>query len=452
MGLTADLGAFVAGLTEVPQAARDVARHGVVDAIGTMLAARGEAVVDAVRRGTAQPGPCGVLLEAGEASAEAAAMVNATAAHAFAMDDVAWGCHPSSTLMPVTLALAEETGASGAAMLSAYVAGYETLAELARREPDSLHATGWHPSGLLMPVAAAVAAASLLSLDASQCAHALGIAASLTGGLQGNFGTPTKALHAGRAAQAGITAARLAAAGVTAAHDALEGRKGLLATISPNGRADLTSPAHCPVDALRITHDGLSFKKYPFCYSLHRVIDAALDLAFAPEFDPSKVRAIEVSLGRRQADMAHHRRPTDGLQAKYSVEYAVAAPLLARAAGFAQLTPVMIASPDIARLIGLTERVLREDVSEDDPVFSTTDRLRVTLDDGRVLDSGEIAHARGHAKAPMGDAELRAKFVDCAALGRVPGAAALFDALAGLAGVPDVASFIRDLRMKEARA
>ena len=440
-GLTAELGAFVAGLTGVPEAACATAKRGITDAVGTMLAARDEPVVRAVRTtvvGTT--GPCSVLLESAAADAAAAAMVNATAAHAFAMDDVAWGCHPSSTLMPVTLALAEESRAAGVDMLTAYVAGYEVLAELASREPDSLHTTGWHPTGLLAPVAAAAAAARLLGLDAGRAAHALGIAASMTGGLQGNFGTQTKALHAGRAAHAGITAARLAAAGVTAAHHALEGPKGLLRTISPGGRADLTSPSRCSAERLRIVSDGLSFKKYPSCYSLHRVIDAALDLAATPGFDVAEVRGIDVALGRRQSDMAHHRTPVDALQAKYSVEYAVAAALTTRAAGFAQLAPEVIASPVIARLIGCTTRTPRDDVSEDDPVFSSSDRVRVTLADGHVLDSGEVRFSRGHARLPMSDAELRRKFVDCAGLGGVAGGAHLFDALASLDHLQDMRS------------
>lgn len=449
-GLTAQLAAFVAGLDRVPDAAIAIARTGVVDALGTLLAARREPVVAAVRAtAAAPPGPCSVLLAPGAATAADAALVNATAAHAYAMDDVAAGCHPSAVLMPVVLALAEETRAGGAALFAAYVAGFEVLAELAAREPDSLHDTGWHPTGLLGPVAAAAAAARLLGLPAAACAHALGIAASMSGGLQGNFGTQTKALHAGRAAQAGVTAARLAAAGVSAAHHALEGPKGLLATISPAGRVRLDGPIGCAPGRLRIVNDGLSIKKYPMCYTAHRVIDAALDIAGQPGFDAAAVRGIEVGIGRRQAAMAHHTRPRDALEAKYSVEFAVAGALAAGAAGFAQLDAGFVASPRVQALIGVTRRDLRDDASDDDPVFSIADRVRVWMADGRALDSGEVRHARGHARLPVGNAELERKFVDCARHGGVARPEALAKALAGIDAADDLRDFVAGLSVME---
>ena len=37
------------------------------------------------------------------------------------------------------------------------------------------------------------------------------------------------------------------------------------------------------------------------------------------------------------------------------------------------------------------------------------------LRDGRKLDSGEVRFARGNAKLPLKDEELKAKFLDCAA-------------------------------------
>jgi 2-methylcitrate dehydratase PrpD len=379
-----------------------------------------------------------VLLRPAQAQPAAAAMINATAAHAFAMDDVAAGCHPSTLLMPALFACAEAQGASGAAVLRAYVAGYEVLAELAAREPDSLHATGWHPTGLLGPVAVAAAVANLARLPAAQCSHAMGIAASMSGGLQGNFGTQTKALHAGRASSAGVSAARLAAAGVTAAADILEAPKGLLRTISPAGRVRTDGPIGCSATNLRVVSDGLSIKKYPICYTTHRIIDAALTIAATPGFDAARARHTEVSIGARQAAMARHHRPKNALEAKYSVEFAVAGALAAGAAGFAQLQDDFIASAKVQRLMAATHIDLREDISADDPVFAPADRVVVRMDDGTSIDSGEVPYARGHARLPVGMAEVRRKFVDCARHGGIANAEALFDLLGNLAAVVDL--------------
>ena len=437
-GLTARLAEFVAGLDGVPAAAAATAQLGIVDAFGVMLAARGEPVVRAVRADAVPGGPCSVLLQAEQAGPAAAAMINATAAHAFAMDDVAAGCHPSTLLMPALIACGESLGASGSDVLRAYVAGYEVLAELAAREPDSLHSTGWHPTGLLGPVAVAAAVANLSGLSAAQCAHAMGIAASMSGGLQGNFGTQTKALHAGRAASAGVTAARLAAAGVTAATDILEAPKGLLRTISPAGRVRLDGAIGCSRLNLRIVTEGLSIKKYPLCYTTHRIVDAALGIAATPGFECARVRRIEVTIGSRQAAMARHHQPRNALEAKYSVEFAVAAALAAGAAGFDQLREDFIASAAVVRLIEATHITLRDDADPDDPVFAPADRVSVHLEDGSMIDSGEVPYARGHARLPVGILDVRRKFLDCARHGGVTNADAIYELVSRLADVADL--------------
>jgi hypothetical protein len=48
-----------------------------------------------------------------------------------------------------------------------------------------------------------------------------------------------------------------------------------------------------------------------------------------------------------------------------------------------------------------------------EPVFSLTDQVTVELKDGRRLDSGPIRFARGNAMLPLGESELKAKFLDC---------------------------------------
>lgn len=450
-GLTSALGAFVADASPIAPAARRMAQRGIVDAFGCLLAARREAVVEILWRrldpaGAAPPGgaTC-ALLSARRVRPEDAAMVNATAAHALALDDVAFGCHPSSLLMPALFALAEPLRPSGAALLDAYVVGFEVLAELSTREPEGWHRSGWHPSALLGAVGVAAAAARLLDLDAPQAARALALASSMSGGVAANFGTQAKALHAGRAASAGVLAACLAADGVTAADDALERPNGLLAVASPSGQVRLdarlgTSPAQP-----RLLDPGLSFKQYPVCYSLHRVVDAAIDIARQPGFDAARVAAVEVHLGRAQAAMARHHRPRTPLEAKYSVEFAAVSGLLAGAAGHAQLEPDFVASAAVQQALGAVRLHLREDCSGDDGVFSASDRVVARDTAGRAFDSGEVAYARGHARRPLEEAALRAKFLDGARRGGFTDASACFDALQGLERAGDAATVVESL-------
>ena len=448
--ITRDLGRFAASFTHASQAALDVARTGVIDTIGLMIAARMEPVVQAVRTVCctgASEGAASVLFSAQRARAGDAAFINATAAHAFAMDDVAWGCHPSAMLFPTLLASAEERGANGAAVLRAWVVGYEVLAELAARERDSLHTTGWHPSALLGPIAAAAAVCNLRGLDADQCYRALGLAASMGGGLSVNFGTQAKAVQVGRVAQSALLAADLAEQGVTASIDAMERPgTGFLNTISPAKRVDTTTPVALSDGGLRLLNTGLGIKKYPFCYSVHRITDAAIDLSRQPGVRSEDVVRIDVDIGRRQAAMARHVQPNTALEAKYSVPFAVASGLLASAAGFAQLEPAFLASDAVRRLIAVTQVCLHDDVSVDDPVFSHADRVRLTLADGSVRDSGPVRYARGHARLPIDAEQLRGKFVDCVLSAGVLGASVLYEQLqdfASLAFVADIARLVQ---------
>ncbi len=413
--LTAALGEFVAGTRQVPAAAMEVAAQGMADAAGLVVRARGESIVQALVRLQARGGPCSVLLGHQRASVIDAAMINAAAAHAFALDDVAWGCHPSSMLMPALLAVGEQEDASGADLLRAWVVGYEVLAELAAREPGSLHGTGWHPTGLLGPIGVAAAVSNLMGLDAAGAQAALANAASMTGGISGNFGTPIKAVHVGQASAAGVRAALLAREGLSGNADVLEKPGGFLETISPSRQVDLMRPLGCGAGHLRVLEAGLSLKRYPLCYSLHRIADAAIEVAMQAGCASEDVVSVQVEMGVRQLQMAPHRQPFTELQARYSAPFAVASGLVARAAGFAQLDPAFFGSQAVRRLIDCTHITATDGVNPEDPVFDLSDRVRVVLADGRSVDSGAVRYPLGHARRPLDAQARQAKFIDCLA-------------------------------------
>lgn len=442
-GLTASLGAFAADFQDIPADALRTARSGITDAIGVLLAGRGDPAVQALRRvllpeGGAAQGEASVLLGRARARALDAVLLNAAATHALAMDDVAAGAHPSAMLMPALLAEGEALGCSGQQLLLAYVVGYEVLAELASREPDPLHTAGWHPSCMIGPPAVAAAVARLRGLDAARCTAAIAAAASMSGGLVANFGTQAKAIQVARASQAGLFAARLAAEGLTASADALERDPGLLKAISPQRRARLDGVFDPARAGLRILQQGLSIKKYPVCYSTHRVVDAAAAIARQPGFDARAVAAVEVDIGATQAWMARHHEVRTPFEAKYSVEFAAASGLVAQDAGFPQLEQGFIHDPLVQQLIAATTLRLSAQKSEEDPVFSPADRVHVRMRDGRVFDSGPVRFASGHALAPLPAQALRAKFLQCAASGGQGNAEELYALVERLASLEDV--------------
>jgi aconitate decarboxylase len=428
MPLTRALGTFAAGLRfeMLPEKAVEAVKLGFTDCVAVMLAGAREPVAKIVTTSmvqTSADGEARLFLRPVRASAIDAALANGVAAHALDYDDVALAGHPSTVLVPAILAEAEAVGADGRAAVTAYVAGYETWARLVEREPDPYHRKGWHPTAVMGPVAAAAAIASLRRLDAERATTALGIGASMAGGIVANFGTMTKPFHAGRAAAAGVAAARLAAAGMTASADAIEHQLGLLAALSPHGRADRETPLDALGQSWRIVERGLNVKKYPICYATHRSIDAIIDLVRTHDLSPAAVAGIDVTIGATQCAMLRNHRPQTGLEAKFSMEFAMASALVARRVGLSELTTAFVQRPEVQNNMGKVRISSTDTVSADDPIFSASDRVDIELTDGGRLASPEIRFARGHWSMPLRPEELWMKFSDCAA-GELGGTAA----------------------------
>jgi len=443
-GLTAKLGKFVAALEfrSLPAQAVETAKRGFIDCTGVMFAGRGEAVVGVLRESFSFPvvGESKILFDQGQTASPEAALINTTAGHALDYDDVAIDGHPSVVLVPAVLAEGERLRASGAELIAAYVAGYEVWGELASRDADKHHAKGWHPSAVFGALAAAAAGARLAKLDAGRSAHALAAAASMAGGLTANFGSMMKPLQVARAAQSGLIAARLAANGFTASPDALEHRGGFLKAFSPAGRARVDGALAAGQDWHILKH-GLNIKRYPVCYALHRSIDSLLSLRSGGKIIPEKVMEIEFSIGRLQAGMLRHSRPQNALDAKFSAEFAAASAVVAGRVGLAELSDGFVRSAPVQQMLAKVKVRPVDDPDPDEPLFSRSDQVRVTLADGTVLSGDPVRHARGHARNPLGMDDLRAKFTDCVggAL-TVPRREALFEQLLKLESLAEPAA------------
>lgn len=431
-GLTRSLGAFASAVRRenVPASAWDTVRTGFTDCVATMIAGRNEPVVRTLTQvlGAGTTGESTLCFGAGRANAADAAWINGTAAHALDYDDVALRGHPSTAIVPALLAEGEALGASGADLATSYVAGYEVWADLVDRERGKHHDKGWHPTGIFGPLAAAAACARLRGLDAQQATAALGIAASRASGLMANFGSMTKPFHAGCAAHAGVIAARLAAQGMTSSPDALEHPQGFLNAVSPAGDYDATP--RTPGTPWQIVRQGLSVKKYPICFAAHRVVDATLDLVREHGVAARDVERVTVSLSVLAAKLLRNALPQTSLEAKFSIQFAVAAALLAGNVGLTELADGYVLSEPVQRLMQRVNVVTNENYDAEAPVQSVYDELEIALASGRTVKSAQVRRPRGHPSNPLRPGELWAKFSDClAAGGRERDAARLFEAL-----------------------
>ncbi|HSH88823.1 MAG TPA: MmgE/PrpD family protein [Ramlibacter sp.] len=431
MALTEELATFCTTLRyeEIPAAALPFIRIGFTDCVATLVAGRYSEPVRILKE-TLEPAPgeSRLLLDLGTARAPDAARLNATAAHALDFDDATLKGHLSAVLVPAILAEADACGASGRQMMTAYAAGYETWGELLRREPDLYHNQSWHPTGVLGPLAVAAACSSLRGLDARRATHALAIAASQSAGLIANFGSMTKPFHAGQASQAGVLSARLAARGFTGSPEALEHPKGLMQGISPNRRVDLASSS----DAGRqwkLPVEGVNTKKYPTCFASHRATDGMLSLVDEHAIEAGDVERVVVTISRRNKSTLRFERPDDALQAKFSMQFAMAAALIERRCTLHELRDEFVNRDDVRQLMSRVE-VLPEDRQDPlRPGEAPHDVVIVETRDGRRF-TREVAYVRGGPELPLLPGELFAKFESCLAAGKLQAEPRpLFDAL-----------------------
>jgi 2-methylcitrate dehydratase PrpD len=432
MGLTSEIGEFVSSVRfdKLPPECIKTVCTGFTDCVAVIMPGWVEPVsqIAAKSYGKAihlsnRP------LQGVRASAPDLALIYATAAHALDYDDTGLAGHPSAILVSAILAEASETAADGKAMIAAYVAGYETWAELVRRDNDQLHAKGWHPTCMFGALAAAAASASLRRLNATQASQAVAMAASFAGGIVGNFGTMTKPLQVGRAAQSGLLATRLVEAGMTSGTTAIEDDVGFLRAVSPKGEVDITSPAALGKD-WAILHHGVNVKLYPMCYCAHRVLDAAIDMQAQRHLDPNDIQTVTLELGDTETKILRHHRPKTGLEAKFSGEFAAAAAVIAGQCGRAELTDGFVQRTDVQGFIPKVRITSTTDKDPEEPAHSPFNRVRMLLRNGQEIVSEPVARARGHFKRPVDRDRLWRKFSDCASHALDSGEAqTLFDML-----------------------
>jgi 2-methylcitrate dehydratase PrpD len=416
MPLTQELGRFGAGISYemLPPEAVAIARTGIIDTVATMIAGAHDPAPQLLRRGLAPAvGPASLYFSGETATAPEAAWINGTAGHALDYDDVGCRGHVSTVLLPAILAEAETLGLSGREIFAAYVAGYETWAQLAGRDPGHHHVKGWHPTGIFGAIGAGAACANLRRLGPEQATMAIALAASQAGGIMANFGTMTKPFHAGRAAHAGVVAARLAELGFTASADALEHPQGFLSAVSPEGKAERDAPAAALGEEWQIVKQGLSIKKYPACYCTHRALDGMLDLLAKQPLKPTEIAKITVEISKTHSLILRNHTAHTGLEGKFSMEFAMAAAVVSQRAGLGEYTDAFVRRPEVQDMMTKVRVVTNENYDPEVPGASVWDQVTVELTNGERIESEQVRRTRGHAERPLDDAELFDKFRGC---------------------------------------
>jgi 2-methylcitrate dehydratase PrpD len=424
---------FIAGaqLARFPPEAVAVAKRCIIDGLGVMLAGSTQpagAIIAEHARAVGTPAAATATAfgkKAFKTSVSSAALVNGTSGHALDWDDTQLATsadrifglltHPTIPPLVAALALAEAQRASGARFLEAFLTGFEVECKIAEAIHPNHYKMGFHSSGTIGTFGAVTAAVKLLELDRECTAHALAIAASSASGIRVNFGTMTKPLHVGRAAQNGVVAAELAARGFTGGADALDPPWGFFATFSHDGGFDADRIIGKLGSPHTIIAPGVAIKPYPCGVLGHPTMDAMRTLVTEHDVDPKRITAIRVRAGSNILNPLRYAIAQNELEAKFCPAFMVSAIALRRKAGIREFNDEFVQSAPVQAMMRKVERVL-DPAIESQGFEKIRSIVEVDLDDGRKLVAHADSRYRGGPDRPFTRAELYEKFSDCASL------------------------------------
>ncbi len=424
---TAAAAEFVANVSYngIPAEALRIGTRCLLDGLGLFVAGSEEHSVKILADEAHAMGgnPEALLLGRGEVKVPApiAARVLGTAGHAHDWDDSqvsrdpahVYGLLTHPTIPPLTSALvmAQKLGAvDGKTFMLAFLTGFEVECKISEWMLPQHYLRGLHSSATVGTFGAYVAAAKLLDLKEDELRSGFGIAASFAAGIRCNFGTMTKPLHVGRAAENGVTAALLAARGFTADPDALDGPWGFYAVHGGGVSAEKTSQGFGKT--WTIVDPGVSIKPYPCGVLTHPTIDLMLNLITRHDVKPEDIEAVKAYAGTNILNPIRYPIAANHLQAKFSLPAALAMIALARKAGKRQFSDEFVGSAAM-------QTMQRKITTELDPEIEKLgfdkmrSRITIRLKDGRAIEGWADERYRGGPDNPMSDEELEAKARSC---------------------------------------
>ena len=397
------------GFDDLPAAVVDYAKLLFLDLLGCALSGvdtEESCAARALISAGSGPGAAGIWGTAMTAGPLHAALVNGVAAHAQELDDFNGCDHSGAVVIPAVLAIAEAEGISdGRRVLEAVVLGYE----FGVRCLDAFggyraHNTpGWHSTGTCGSIAAAIAGAKLLGLDAGRMRDAIGIAGNMMSGTWSFIadGAMTKRLNAGRAAETGVTSAYLAANGFTGPSQVFEAEwGGIFRTFS----IDRAAPELFFVDlgrAFGILRSGI--KPYASCRGAHSAIDSALAIR-ARIGGPERVARIRIRCSKVNFRTLGNADPETRLAAQMSLPYGVAAALALGDVPLDAFEGALFRREDVAGLLAKTRITMDPTLVGETPAV-----VEVDLSTGETM-SEQTAVALGDPTNPVPRAAVVRKY------------------------------------------
>ena len=311
--------------------------------------------------------------------------------------------HPGCVVVPAVLSLGEKTGANADKILHAILHGFEAMCRIGAAVGPT-HYKVWHNTATCGPYGSAMAAATLLDLDAEQTMHALGNAGTQSSGFWQlmETGAMSKHLHAGRASESGLLASELAAHGFTGSPEILEGKKGMFAgmCVDPIPEAILANPG----DSWQLPLT--SIKPWPSCRHTHPAIDCALELH--NKLNGAAIQSVDVDTYQAALDVCDRPEPENEYQAKFSLYHCVSTALQN---GEVKLDSFSEAARNQTSDLRRLTRLLVVDPFASRYPLSWGSGVRVTTQQGDVI-SAERKDCKGDPELALDESEMRVKAVN----------------------------------------
>ena len=424
-GLTREVTAFVleTGYEGIPSEVIELGKKSMLDGLGLALSGSVAETGVILKKYLEHQGLSGQTTVIGtglRVQERFAAFANGVGVHADDYDDTqlavqkdrVYGLltHPTAPCLPAALAVSEKHDQSGQELILAYNLGLEVETKISEAMSPRHYQHGFHSTATCGVFASTSAVAKLYDLDSDTTTRALAIAGSQAAGLRENFGTMTKPFHAGRAAEAGVIAADLAQAGWTATDKILESPRGFFQ--AHGGGYELDALHGKLGNPWTFMDPGVSIKPHPSGSLTHPGMTKMLELVLEHDIQPGDVEKVDVGTNHNMPNALIHHRPTDELQAKFSMEFCMAILLMKRRGALPEFTNEVVNSADVKNMISRINFGVHPE-AEAAGYDKMTTIIDIHMKDGQVI-SGRADFGKGSPANPMSYDEVADKFRGCA--------------------------------------
>jgi len=337
-----------------------------------------------------------------------AILINGICAHAAELDDGhRFGMvHPAAPIISALFSIAELYDLTGANLVRGIIGGYETTISLACAMQPEHREKGYHTTGTIGTIGAAMAIGTALQYTKPQLKSTLSAAVTSTGGLLEVLEdcSELKPYNAGRAALNGYVSAVVGQSGFLGPDDILFGRRGLFAVL---GGSIKTEWLNNIADEVYMIH-SIYRKQYAACRHCHAPIEASLSLQSKSGFSVADIKSVKVYTYQTAITGHAHHKIQGVNSAKMSIPYSVAVALYTGRASITEFTELFIGNTEVMALTHKTTVLEDNELTALAPGVRAA-RLEIETKDGRRM-SKQVDYPKGEPENPMSREDIEAKF------------------------------------------